>query len=131
MGKLKAIIVEYTFMTRIVIDEDKENLEEVIRLSAPQIQEKLNNNEWAENLGEWYDDEEMLYGGPFSGKDNPPHFVEFSPQRKELRKLWNELKGVDWEKFLYDAEQYNNAYKDCYPDQGDAPIGLIVKQITQ
>ena len=59
------------------------------------------------------------------------YFKPFSSQRKELRKLWNELKGVDWEKFLYDAEQYNNAYKDCYPNQGDAPLDLSIKQITQ
>jgi hypothetical protein len=57
----KAIIVEYSFMTRVVIDVDKENLEEVVRLSKDKIQAKIDNNELAENLSEWYDDEECPY----------------------------------------------------------------------
>ena len=56
----KAIIVEYTFMTRIIIDESEENLENVIKLSKDKIIEKA-KNELAENLCEWYDDEEIPY----------------------------------------------------------------------
>lgn len=56
----KAIIVEYNFMTRIVIDEDKENLDTIVKLSKDKILEKV-ENELAENLSKWYDDEEMSY----------------------------------------------------------------------
>jgi|TARA_R110000868_G_scaffold50764_5_gene161739 hypothetical protein len=56
----KAIIVEYCFMTRIVIDEDNENLETVLSETKQKILDKV-NNELCENLTEWYDDEEMPY----------------------------------------------------------------------
>ena len=56
----KAIIVEYNFMTRIVIDEKEENLENVVAESKQKILDKV-HNELGENLSEWYDDEEMPY----------------------------------------------------------------------
>ena len=56
----KAIIVEYNFMTRIVIDEEKENLETIIAETRQKIADKV-NNELEENLCEWYDDKEMPY----------------------------------------------------------------------
>jgi hypothetical protein len=56
----KAIIVEYSFMTRIVIDEDKENLESIVAETKQEILDKV-NTELSENLCEWYDDEEMPY----------------------------------------------------------------------
>ena len=56
----KAIIVEYSFMTRIVIDEENENLETIVAKTKQKILDKV-NNELGENLGEWYDDEEMPY----------------------------------------------------------------------
>ena len=54
----KAIIVEYSFMTRIVIDEESENLETIVSETKQKILDKV-NNELSENLCEWYDDEEM------------------------------------------------------------------------
>lgn len=57
----KAIIVEYTFMTRVIIDTEKENIDEVVRLSKQNIIDKINNDELHDNLSEWYDDEEMPY----------------------------------------------------------------------
>lgn len=56
----KAIIVEYSFMTRIVIDEENENLETVVAETKQKILDKV-NNELGENLCGWYDDEEMPY----------------------------------------------------------------------
>jgi hypothetical protein len=56
----KAIIVEYSFMTRVVIDEEDENLETIVSKTKQNILDKV-NNELGENLNEWYDDEEMPY----------------------------------------------------------------------
>ena len=56
----KAIIVEYSFMTRIVIDKEDENLEAIVSKTKQEILDKV-NNELSENLCEWYDDEEMPY----------------------------------------------------------------------
>lgn len=56
----KAIVVEYSFMTRIVIDEHEENLETIVAETKQRILDKV-NNELAENLSEWYDDEEVPY----------------------------------------------------------------------
>lgn len=56
----KAIIVEYNFMTRIIIDEENENLETIVNETRQKIIDKA-NNELGENLSEWYDDEEMPY----------------------------------------------------------------------
>lgn len=56
----KAIIVEYSFMTRIVIDEADENLDSIVEKTRQKITEKV-QNELGENLCEWYDDEEMPY----------------------------------------------------------------------
>jgi len=56
----KAIIVEYNFMTRIVIDEKEENLEKIVEQSKQKILDKV-HNELGENLSDWYDDEEMPY----------------------------------------------------------------------
>lgn len=56
----KAIIVEYSFMTRIVIDEENENLETIVSETKQKILDKV-NNKLSENLCEWYDDEEMPY----------------------------------------------------------------------
>lgn len=56
----KAIIVEYNFMTRIVIDEENENIETIVSKTKQKILDKV-NNELGENLSEWYDDNEMPY----------------------------------------------------------------------
>lgn len=56
------------------------------------------------------------------------YFAPFTEQRKELRKYWNSTK-TDWNEFLYNAETFNNRYKDCYPNQGNAEISLILKNI--
>ena len=39
----KAIIVEYNFMTRIVIDEKDENLEYIVNATKQKILDKVNN----------------------------------------------------------------------------------------
>ena len=56
----KAIIVEYNFMTRIVIDEKDENLEYIVNATKQKILDKV-NNELSENLSEWYLDTECPY----------------------------------------------------------------------
>ena len=56
----KAIIVEYSFMTRIVIDEENEDLETIVAETKQKILDKV-NNELSKNLCEWYADEEMPY----------------------------------------------------------------------
>lgn len=57
----KAIIVEYNFMTRIVIDEKDENLEYIVNATKQKILDKINNDELSENLSEWYLDTECPY----------------------------------------------------------------------
>ncbi|HKK62488.1 MAG TPA: hypothetical protein VJ951_08005 [Bacteroidales bacterium] len=54
----KAILVEYNFLTRIVIDEKEENVEKIVEKSKQKILDKV-HNELAENLCEWNDDEEI------------------------------------------------------------------------
>lgn len=56
----KAIIVEYNFMTRIVIDENEENIDSIVLKTRQKIMDKV-KHELGENLCEWYDDEEMPY----------------------------------------------------------------------
>lgn len=56
----KAIIVEYNFMTRIVIDEKDENLEYIVNATKQKILDKV-NNELSEHLSEWYLDTECPY----------------------------------------------------------------------
>ena len=56
----KAFIVEYNFMTRIVIDEKDENLEAIVEASKQKMIEKV-TNELSENLSEWYLDTECPY----------------------------------------------------------------------
>jgi hypothetical protein len=58
--KKKAILVEFSFMTRIVISEDEEDLENIVQKCKKKIAEKV-ENELGENLSEWYLDEEMPY----------------------------------------------------------------------
>jgi len=65
----KAIIVEYNFMTRIVIEEDQENVNDIVALTKQKIQDKIDNEELADNLVEWYDDEEMPYEPPMLSND--------------------------------------------------------------
>jgi|TARA_R100000789_G_scaffold91204_1_gene89110 hypothetical protein len=60
----KAIIVEYSFMTRVVINEENENLETIIAETKQKILDKV-ANELGENLCEWYDDLEMPYNEKF------------------------------------------------------------------
>lgn len=51
---------------------------------------------------------------------------------KELREQWDNLEhSYEWEKFLENAKAFNSKYKDCYPNQGDAPIELIIEKITE
>ena len=56
----KAFIVEYNFMTRVVIDENNENLEAIVEASKQKMIEKV-TNELSENLSEWYLDTECPY----------------------------------------------------------------------
>lgn len=58
------------------------------------------------------------------------YFTPLSEQRAELRRLWNGTQ-TDWEEFLVKAEDFNDAYIDCYPNQGNAPIELIIKTILK
>lgn len=60
MKNKKAILVEYNFITRIIINEDEENLENIVKKSKQKILDKV-NNELGENLSEWYDDDEMPF----------------------------------------------------------------------
>lgn len=56
----KAFIVEYNFMTRIVIDEKDENLEYIVNATKQKMIDKV-KNELSENLSEWYLDTECPY----------------------------------------------------------------------
>ena len=56
----KAFIVEYNFMTRVVVDEKDENLKAIVEDSKQKMIEKV-NNELSENLSEWYLDTECPY----------------------------------------------------------------------
>ncbi len=56
----KAFIVEYNFMTRVVVDEKDENLKAIVEASKQKMIEKV-NNELSENLSEWYLDTECPY----------------------------------------------------------------------
>lgn len=58
------------------------------------------------------------------------YFTPLSEQRAELRKHWNGSQ-TDWEEILVKAEEFNYAYIDCYPNQGNAPIELIIKTILK
>jgi hypothetical protein len=58
MSKKKAIIVEFTFMTRIIIGEGEENVDVIAKKCYPEILEKV-HNELEENLNDWYDDKTM------------------------------------------------------------------------
>ena len=57
---MKAIIVEYSFTTRIVIDEKDENLEHILSKTRSKILDKV-NNEFEEYLCEWRNDDELPY----------------------------------------------------------------------
>jgi hypothetical protein len=65
----KAIIVEYNFMTRIIVDEEQENIKGIVALSKQKIQDKIDNDELGENLGEWYEDLECPYEPPMLSND--------------------------------------------------------------
>ena len=52
----KAIIVEFNFMTRIVIDSKDKNFEFIVNASKQKLLDKINNDELGDNLSEWYDD---------------------------------------------------------------------------
>ena len=56
----KAFIVEYNFMTRVVVDEKDENLKAIVEASKQKMIEKV-NNELSENFSEWYLDTECPY----------------------------------------------------------------------
>lgn len=60
--KKKAIIVEFSFMTRLIINEDEENINTIVKKARSKIMEKV-QTELSENLCGWYDDEEMPYDG--------------------------------------------------------------------
>lgn len=59
MSKI-AVLVEFNFMTRIVIDKNEENIETIVSKCRPKILRKV-EEELAENLCEWYEDTEMPY----------------------------------------------------------------------
>lgn len=66
----KAIIVEYNFMTRIIVDEDilekgSETFDKIVKMTKQKIQDKLDNGELGDNFSEWYDDEEVPYNEEF------------------------------------------------------------------
>ena len=65
----KAIIVEYNFMTRIIVEEGQENIKGIVALSKQKIQDKIDNDELGENLGEWYEDLECPYEPPMLSND--------------------------------------------------------------
>ena len=56
----KAVLVEFTFVTRIVIDESEENFKTIIAKTKQKIVDKAQNN-LEENFIEWYDDTDRPY----------------------------------------------------------------------
>lgn len=66
----KAILVEFNFITRIVIDSGQgENAEAIAAKSKPAILDKA-QNELSENIVGWRDDDEMPYGSGL-GEEKP------------------------------------------------------------
>ncbi len=56
----KAIIVQFSFMTRIVIDENEEYAESIVDKAKPKILLKV-QDELIENLSDWHHDDEQPY----------------------------------------------------------------------
>lgn len=56
----KAILVEFSFLTRIVIDSEEENLEIIAEKCRDKILDKV-HNELTENLVGWEEDVELPY----------------------------------------------------------------------
>jgi len=60
MGKV-AKLVEFSFMTRVIVDEDAE-MGDVMELCKSKLKAKIDNDELLDNLSECYLDEECPYG---------------------------------------------------------------------
>ena len=65
----KAIIVEFSFLTRIVIDSKDENIEFIANASKQNLLDKINNDELEENLVEWNNDLECPFKDSWSKQE--------------------------------------------------------------
>ena len=74
----KAIIVEFNFMTRIVIDSKDENIEFIANASKQNLLDKINNDELEENLVEWNNDLECPFKDSWSNQDVRDMLFEIS-----------------------------------------------------
>jgi len=54
----KAKLVTFSFITRVVVDEDASD-EQIVEIAKSKIQDKLDNNELMENLDDIKDDLEI------------------------------------------------------------------------
>lgn len=57
-------------------------------------------------------------------------FAPFTEQRRILREVWSQT-SLDWNNFLFDAEQFNTRYKFQNPGKGNANIELIIKSVLK
>ena len=102
----KAIIVEYNFMTRIIVEEGQETFNNLVALSKQKIQDKLDNNELGDNLSEWYDDEEMPYEPPMLSNDEIIEhlYSDFEANKESIsHMLLGVLQGESTSKVYWDA----------------------------
>ena len=65
----KAIIVEFSFLTRIVIDSKDENIEFIANASKQNLLDKINNDELKENIVEWNNDLECPFKDSWSKQE--------------------------------------------------------------
>ena len=122
----KAIIVEYNFMTRIIVDEEQENIKGIVALSKQKIQDKIDNDELGENLGEWYEDLECPYEPPMLSNDEIIEhlYSDFEANKESIAHM---LLGV------LQSESTSKVYWDAYfrgatgQDLERAEKGIIYK----
>ena len=102
----KAIIVEYNFMTRIIVEEGQENIKGIVALSKQKIQDKIDNDELGENLGEWYEDLECPYEPPMLSNDEIIEhlYSDFEANKESIsHMLLGVLQGKSTSKVYWDA----------------------------
>jgi len=122
----KAIIVEYNFMTRIIVEEGQENIKGIVALSKQKIQDKIDNDELGENLGEWYEDLECPYEPPMLSNDEIIEhlYSDFEANKESISHM---LLGV------LQSESTSRVYWDAYfrgatgQDLERAEKGIIYK----
>ena len=67
----KAVLVSFSLMTRVIVDENATD-EEIVAKARPRIQARINNDELGENLESVEDDEEIPYGEAFEDQKECP-----------------------------------------------------------